>query len=603
VKIQNQLKMKKPDILILIFSSFMFSISYLISFLIKKVLIKYQYQSLILLFILSIPSIFIFVGGYYYIRRGYKNETIICIIEYFFVLSIFVYPILLGFVENLQSSIKFIQTVNYAMEIKGLNPSTTKFHNFPLIYIPFIILSLLRVKKIPIFFILYYPAIYNLILVFLIRKIIGKITTQRGITYIICTSFIAANWINQDFFNQQSVGYLIFLLVIYLYINLIENKDNIFANKKTLKLLLIMILLNFCLLFTHLLSSIAASFITLYSILYYSFNFRKKMLNKKNTECLEKQGKQKKFLIILLIVSLFLISIFIFIFLKYTRILFIIKLISANLFDLKGSLIKNIYERLLGSTYRSVIQIIRILTVLITYTFLIFEIILHRKNLNKHFLILPFIFWILPFIHAYGGEMFMRSYLFSLPGIMIFLGNISNIPHQNSIIIKRIIKNKYLHKVSKKLYNNKYIIYGILIISSTTITHFGNLPICIFNNNEILALSYINDNYDTAIVIGAKESKGFFEIKENLGQIKHLAIWDIKWDYISDWFNISSMQNYMEKYSNLLFIKSQNDLFYGHFYGYNLTEITHISERIESAPESIAIFHVEEVYVFKVNLY
>jgi len=284
---------------------------------------------------------------------------------------------------------------DYITQTGHINPSATWILNWPSFSILVSIFA--QITTIPgQFILLAYPTIFNLALfipLFLLFRIILK--DSKMIWLAIWFVFIG-NWIGQDYFSMQSLAFLVIIIMLFL---LFRNMN---GKMKTRGWAILLLLLFFFVVSSHLLSSMLfASILIVF--------FITKQLPRFN----------------LTVIAIVLIAAWS-IFGAYTYLSNDLLLNFSQSLNLSTIFQRNLQSRLIsGSTLHIEVTEIRVIfsAVMVGFGGLgILAVSLRRKidQVTKQVLFLLLSIGLLLFSFAYGGELFMRLYMFSLIPLAYF---------------------------------------------------------------------------------------------------------------------------------------------------------------------------------------
>jgi hypothetical protein len=276
-----------------------------------------------------------------------------------------------------------------------LNPSTQWIHNWPGLSILWGIV--VQVTAIPVEpFLGMYPMLYNVFLLFPLFAFFRLVFNDNKQSWTATWIFYIANWIGQDYFSMQSLGFFAFVLFSLLIFKFGDSSAH-FRNWIILTPLVFLFATT-----THLLSSIA-----ILSLVLAFFVF--------------KQFRKLPIVVLLISIFAFWTTSGATIYLQWNA-----KTLIEQAFDFWPKLQTNIVARVAGSSGRVIaVQVRLVFSALITLFGIMGVLLLYTYkkigSLEKKIFLMLFSVFLLLFFSSYGGELFMRLYLFSLVPLCYFI--------------------------------------------------------------------------------------------------------------------------------------------------------------------------------------
>lgn len=322
------------------------------------------------------------------------------------ILFLFLQVILLIFILHatpplVEENVRFTATyknyraVDYIRQKGYINTSKQWIHNWPSFSILYSVL--IQLATFPEDILLkFYPTFFNVILSLFLFAFFNMVSKNGRITWFSLWIFHIANWIGQDYFSMQSLGLSVYVLVILSILKAITQ------TRMRKSWVIIFLLLFYLVVTSHALSSIVI-LLAIFTLLIFR---RLKRL-------------------VLAINSIIIFSSWS-IYGAITYLQWNMKKLIFEALDFNLVLQKNIFTRISGSSARIFVTQIRIIFSLFFIFFAFLSIILLVKNKKfgeiekRNFFLLLSIIPILG-LFSYGGELFMRIYLFSLIFISYFI--------------------------------------------------------------------------------------------------------------------------------------------------------------------------------------
>jgi len=292
------------------------------------------------------------------------------------------------------------QSVDYISQEGYFNPFAFQIHNWPGFSILYsVLLQVTGFPEQPVMSI--YPTFFNLALLFPLYVLFRSVIDNKEYVWIALWVFYVGNWIGQDYFSPQSLGFFAFVLVLFL----ILKPGNLSMRSRNWCVTLI--LLFSLLVFSHMLSSIAV--LAVMFVFFVSKHFQKFIL----------------------------ISLFACLFLSWTILGAAAGFFEHNFsqfmseaFNLILIFKTNVSARIAGSDARILVSQTRFIfsAMIAAFAFLaiVFEWRNRRiRNIEKRMLSVLAGVLFLMFLFAYGGEIFMRIFLFCLVPMAYFISKAS----------------------------------------------------------------------------------------------------------------------------------------------------------------------------------
>ncbi|MCK5159846.1 MAG: hypothetical protein KAR08_11840 [Candidatus Heimdallarchaeota archaeon] len=335
--------------------------------------------------------------------------------------------------------------------------------------------------------IIYYPILYRIVLLFFLYITIKEILNflldykNENSKYSILLSLIIISlfdWIGQDFFNAQSIAFLLFLSGFWILCNSYKkfSEPNLTTKeilKFSIKELVLYLIIQFTLIVTHLLTAVTLLVTSLFFILTYVV----KILRSGNL------GKRNKIYIAIGTVGIFLIFLAAMFSSQWVR-LRISEILRGN-FTFEPIVILRTLEDF-TTTNPARLTIISIRLVLSSFFFVIVILTLFRKLRKREkistpisSLLLAFVVISLIFTFFYvSDELIQRLYLFSIPLVLYSIFTIF------------------------KSQNKKTFFIIILVLCPLfLISKYGNSEVELVSYGELRAIEYLEENYKNKTII------------------------------------------------------------------------------------------------------
>ena len=426
------------------------------------------------------------ISIYKHKKKFYVILNVLILFFYLFGISFFI-----TMNPRIYSGFQYIGHWEYLDRVGELNPSALWYHSWPGMFLVIgLIFSPLKgtAKYIVIFTI--YPLIYRLIFALFLFVLISEIFKLKPqdenkvkknnfgllITLILINMY---DWISQDYFTSQSIGFLLFVggfIFILDYYSKLKRNEKI--DKKfifdSLILLLWILILSVALALTHMVSSVYLfTTFLIFAVIAYIRKIRE----------IKSLTKKKIIVSLVVLIGTFLVFISVIISTNWFRNNF--RILLEKLKDFKPKVFQILFENITSSnpTRLAIISIRLLLSaIFIIFTFyVLYKIFIKKRRfVNPIFSLLLAIgslFIIYVFIY-YSDEVFQRSYLFFIPIVLFALIGIS-------------------HKL-----NFKQLLVILLILSPLfLISKYGNEEVDIITESELRLIDFINEHYKNGTVI------------------------------------------------------------------------------------------------------
>jgi len=358
----------------------------------------------------------------------------LCLLNAMLLLS----PLVIGGVgysgQALVSPFQMYGSTEYLLRRGSLSPELLWYHSFPLTWIYCMtLISLLGLTK-PDLLIGLAPFLWQVLYLLPLSLLFKYITEEEKESQTLCFGglwiFSLSQWLGQNFLGAQGFGYFFFLLLIALVIRA--------AQSPSTSMWLIILLICFSLVITHLLSSLVALMILSSLVLMSLFKRR--------------THKVATFILVLSFAVLELC------WLMYWAVFFFqsnLGLFFSVALRIDLLLRAGIFERASGESHRMIV----LLRILDASLFLVLALIgfLRARKLHKYFdanLIMVLIplcaasMAVLPGI-AYGSELVQRQYLFALPSLSYFVAKLLHSKKLSIVLLIILIAAFPLHLVAR----------------------------------------------------------------------------------------------------------------------------------------------------------
>jgi hypothetical protein len=326
---------------------------------------------------------------------NHKNQTTLFCQVIMLILFLNLTPALIETTPRFISTYQNYQAVDYILQKGSINPSEQWIHNWPGFSIAYSIL--MQTTALPEAVLLeVYPTFFNITLFFALFIFFSLTINDKKPKWIALWTFYVANWVGQDYFSMQSLGFLAFSLVLFAVFKLMN------MEVRSRRWSIMIILLTLTAVISHMLTSIII--LAVFLVFLVSRNLRR----------------------------LGLFAVLVAIFASWT-IYCAIPYLQTNMarqstsaLNLLSIFQKNITSRVTGSLARIFVENVRLtFSALITaFALLGFMLTLRSRKMirNEKRVVLILIGVTLPiFFFAYGGELIMRIFLFSLIPLVYFV--------------------------------------------------------------------------------------------------------------------------------------------------------------------------------------
>lgn len=115
------------------------------------------------------------------------------------------------------------RSVDYISQIGYINPSTQWIHNWPCFSIAYS--AVIQITALPEQILLsIYPTFFNIALFFVLFVFFRLVVDDEKLRWIAIWSVYIANWIGQDYFSMQSLGFFTFVLILFVMFKLMNSQ-------------------------------------------------------------------------------------------------------------------------------------------------------------------------------------------------------------------------------------------------------------------------------------------------------------------------------------------------------------------------------------------
>jgi hypothetical protein len=389
------------------------------------------------------------------------------------------------------SGFQYLGHWEYLDRIGELNPQSLWYHSWPgMFFIMGLLMSPLKGTAKYILTFAVYPLVYRILFslfLFVLIKEIFKLKLndekkEKSNRFGLIIALILINmydWISQDYFTPQSIGFLlfvggfIFILDYYSKLKTNETMDKKFL-LETLLFVGSILLFSVALAFTHMVSSV---FLFTTFLIFAVIAYIKKIRETKS------MSRRKIIISLVGLAGLFVAFIAVIASTNWFRNNFRVLLNKLKSFEPK--VFQILFENITSSSpARLVIISVRLLLsaafIALTIYYLYKVIIKKRKLVDPIFSLLLAIgslFLIYVFIY-YSDEVFQRSYLFFIP-VVIFA----------------------LTAITDRLRFKQFLIIMLVVSPLFLLSKYGNEEVDIVTESEIRLIEFINENYKTGTVI------------------------------------------------------------------------------------------------------
>lgn len=357
------------------------------------------------------------------------------------------------------------RAVDYISQTGRINSSAQWIHNWPGFSI---LLSIfVQITSIPgQFILLTYPTFFNILLFAPLFVLFRTMSNESKMAWVAVWFVYFGNWVSQDYFSMQSLGLFAITLVLFL---LFKNMNQ---GMRTRQWCVLFLLLFFCVTSSHVLSSLAILSVIL------ALSLSKRL------------PRPILFVSLVMLVagwSVFNASIY----LSWNLVSFLKQILNVSLIfrtNVANRLTSGSASHILAADVRIVYS-----AAIITIAFL--GIVLAWKNkrlgiVEKRVLMVLIGFSLLLFAFVYGGELFMRLYLFSLLPLAYFAS-------------KAILKYKYILFAA-------VLFFVVVAPSLYMIAHYGNETIAYTPPSEIVGVNFLFGTTTQGHIIGGTSRDGDF---------------------------------------------------------------------------------------------
>lgn len=423
---------------------------------------------------------------YKYKKKFYVILNLLILFFYLFGISFFI-----TLNPRIFSGFQYIGHWEYLDRVGELNPNSLWYHSWPgMFFLIGLLMSPLKGSSKYLATFIVYPLVYRIIfalfLFVLIKEILklklNNTKKEKNSNFSLIITLILINlydWISQDYFTSQSIGFLLFLVGFifivdyYSRLELSETKNRKFLYD-TLLFTFLILFLSIALAFTHMVSSIFlfTTFLIFGVVVYIKKIRTSKILNKRK-------------LIYSLIGLIGILVAFISVLTSTNWFKNNFNVLLSKLLSFEPKVFQLLFSNLATSSQaRLAIIISRLIFSAIFIVFTIY--ILYRILIKKRKFIVPIfsllitlvsLFIVYIFIY-YSDEVFQRTYLFFIP-IVIFA------------LIAVVNKIKFKH----------FIIIMLVLSPLFLLSKYGNEEVDIVTDSDIRLIDFINENYITGTVI------------------------------------------------------------------------------------------------------
>ncbi len=407
-----------------------------------------------------------------------RNKTIANIQIVILIIFLFLTPLIIEPYPRFRSSYKVIGFAEFILRNSYIDPFSIWYHSWPgvpiLLSVVFNFFGESNVTIVHKYFpfaiqLLYYVCIYN---------IVSYIYRDFQRKYISIYIFFILNFVNQDYISPQAFAYLLYLNIFFIILVGLTGEGSYFS-KPSISATLFILLAS--LMTTHFLTSVL--FVSIISIsvainlisstrlipiklrVFFSFN---------------------RFSLNMLFISLILLMFWMF-YGAATYMEFHLDYYIQRAFDFESLLHQNIDKRVAGSDCHILIS--RIMVIVTVSSFFLSSIGLFSLlvNSNDHsrkkiagFLLIVIVATLpVTLISPYGGEMFIRNFLFLLPVVAI------------------LVAHNYLGKLRYIL-----ILFIIIITPLHILMHYGNEQYDYISAGEFISFNHLYEKCDVKYISG-----------------------------------------------------------------------------------------------------
>lgn len=392
-----------------------------------------------------------------------KNRSILLIFQtLLLILFLNLTPVIIESTPRFSASYSNYVAVDYIAQYSHIDPSATWIHNWPGFSIFIDVLA--QITLIPAnFLMLTYSTFVNILLflgLFILFRLSGK---DSNLVWIAIWFVFFGNWVGQDYFSMQGLGFFFIAILLFL---LFKNMSKGVKNRQWLVLFFLLFIYVVA---SHLLSSLVVLSIMLILLLSKQM-YRRPLF----------------FSLILLVVGWTIFSASTYLSNNLSRIL-------SQVLNISQIFQGNLLNRLASGSYSHIlIAEVRVIYSLAIMAFAILGIIVSWKNkemtsYGKRMLFVLVGIGLLVFAFAYGGELFMRAYMFSLIPLAYFAAK---------------VLLKY-----KKLFFISVLFFVIAAPSLLMIAHYGN-EITYVPNSETTGVAFLYRTTTTGHIYGGSPFQG-----------------------------------------------------------------------------------------------
>jgi hypothetical protein len=406
--------------------------------------------------------IFGFFVGLKYLKNNlltiFVSQTIILI----FILNFT--PVLLEGTPRFTTSYVNYQAVDYISQKGFIDSGIFWIHNWPSFSVVMSVFS--QISQIPAqFMLLIYPTFFNFLLMIGLYVFFRTILDDNKLIWLSMWFVFLGNWIGQDYFSMQSLGFVFIIFILTILLKLLIEKS------PTRQQVGILLLFFFYVFSSHLLSSLAI--LCIFFIFYLS-----KIL-----------PRFALFSILVMFVSSWLV---------FDNELFLTSNLSHTMeqtLNFNFIFQTNLSNRVVGNFGHIITNDLRIfytgIIVLFGLAGILFSIKNKKRSTNdKYMLSILLGFCLLIFAFAYGGELFMRLFMFSLIPLAFFAS-------------KMILKHRAVFLFA-------FLFFIIVAPSMIIITNYGNEAIDYVPPSEMRGIDFLYRVSSSGQIIGGSVHSGDF---------------------------------------------------------------------------------------------
>lgn len=401
---------------------------------------------------------------FFTIKLGNKRQLFLLIIQtLLLILFINLTPALIEGTPRFTAGYSNYVSVNYIEQLTKIDSSTLWVHNWPSFSIFFDALS--QVSLIPWdFVLLVYPTIFNVMLLPALYLLFSASSEKSSVVWLAIWFVFLGNWVGQDYFSIQSMGFLFITFLLFLFF---RNFEKSMTGREWFALFFVLF---FYLVTSHLLSSLIIVSIC-FVLLVFKQTYRKPLF----------------FLLFFTVIGWTVINATAYLSGNLSRILSQVLNFSAILQgNLSNRLISGSPTHMLAAEIRVIYSFV---IVLIAVTGIIFA--WRSKTLNlygKRMLYVLVGISLLIFAFAYGGELYMRIYMLSLIPLSYFAA-------------------KFLLKY-KKAFFVSLAFFSIIAPSMILIAHYGNEITCYVPRSELTGVNFLYETTTNGRIYGGSQFQG-----------------------------------------------------------------------------------------------